>query len=150
MTTVAMHAAPGPGRNELNIAAPVFRNHFQGCQLALDPVRIGTFLVHLVDADHARFAGCFEELPHEFGADLDARRSGYEHDNQRSQTYRQTREGRLPLWSGKLPAQRRTPGLSILSLLALPESVRQRPWLIHVCKTGSVQLAQRGQSGDTL
>ena len=38
------------------------------------------FLVHLVDTDHARLAGRFDQLPHEFGADLDARRGRENHD----------------------------------------------------------------------
>src|SRR5690606_6067109 len=46
------HTGVRRNRHELNVAAPVFRNHVQRRQLVLDAVRIGFFLVHLVDGNH--------------------------------------------------------------------------------------------------
>ena len=41
----------GGYRNKLNVTAPVFRNNFHTRQFGLDTIRVGLFLVHLVDGN---------------------------------------------------------------------------------------------------
>ncbi len=45
-------------RHELDVTAPVFRNNLKCRKLILDPVRISTFLVHLVDGNNQRNTSC--------------------------------------------------------------------------------------------
>ena len=43
--------------DKLNITAPIFRNDFHTCQLGFDTIRVGLFLVHLVDGNNDGNAG---------------------------------------------------------------------------------------------